>query len=64
MKVTNNFIIQQQVADDEMYRLVNKLLATGKCRPHISPDCFVWTGTLAELQDLIEKPLVIEPPKQ
>lgn len=54
MKLLSAFIAQQDNAISEHLAFTQKLLATGKCQLNIPPDCFIWTGTREELEELFK----------
>lgn len=49
MTISPHFIIQQQNSAEEQHEFLIALMETGKCELHLPPDCFMWTGTKAEL---------------
>lgn len=49
-----NYLVQQESAFDESYRLTEALMKTGKTMLVIPPDCFIWTGTKEELVAFLE----------
>ena len=55
MKITPNFLVQQEQAADEQLKLINSLFASGKCQIDTPPDCFIWSGTVEELKAVLGK---------
>lgn len=53
MKITETFLVQQQIAQEEHLNFLNKLMETGKVELQIPPDCFIWTGTKEELESFL-----------